>query len=1068
MTDLFRTVLNMSITGVYIAAAIIILRLFMKKLPKKYSYILWAILGIRLLCPFSFSSAVSVFNVLVPEKPEISSGQMEYIPPDIEYSYEPKVTVSLPPVNETVNTYLPPAEPNNSVNPMQIAMSICTIVWLVGMAAMVIYTVLSYLSVRKRVKNAREQSGIFICDNIETPFVFGIIKPRIYLPENVSEEDMRYIVAHEQAHIRRGDHIVKLIAMAALCVHWFNPMVWISYRLMTKDMELSCDEKALGTFDEDVKKSYANALLNISMRQNKLTLGGVLSFGESDIKSRIKGVLGAKKPKVIVTIIAVIAVIIAAVCLLTNAVKDKKNEYEPIPEGVYVTDKLLYTAPQKDSYWGDNNGMRYSIKDGMLFMSGRESTYKLSEPMEIPFTDEEWDEAFDNYEKIGWQDGEKNLSDYDNKYCFALHSDEEGGIDNYIFVMDGEIWYVQYGWEIYRLKPADEDMDFSENEAVEKETEAEIQSVDSMESPVEYISLCGGYLTDLWNYIGKTGELSPEKYTSDPDMIRLIESIKSSYSESVASENITKIETVIAESNVRFGTVGSRTWVYVSNYGVLWWQGEEIVNREDGYSAYFEITEENGSPEIYRGYELWYLTDLISEDNLTLPIAIDIEDVINAYDSSADNVSFKKISLTQAETYPHEDGGYSFYADRSIVNISFMVPREWNSDGNGSFEHNDNNVMSQYVVYSDSYDMDTKGFTIDMAYGREISLLEEKYGDDNSPRSYYAHTSMDSYYGVVDSHYFIVHSGGYYAVFCFNGNADFNMATAEAILSTVTISPVYLDINLDSMQAALSIIDIGTLQSDGTIKTTGAEGAAEVSFFLPDVWFTNDIPGMYYNKNMFRVESVYKAVPDRKYPLLNGTNGMIPLFGSEVNVMGESYAAEGGNSPYDYMVHKTVNGSECYEYVVTRGDYSAVVHFNADPSSTEVVRNAIIRSIKIEKVPLSDVRLEGIDFSASYDSQSMIVTMYIANNSDREFVAFDEGIEIYENGEYVPVSFFSLNAEEKTSMHIWGGEGLEYYQTMGKMANSDFKPGKYRAVITGYFSDTPNVRSMMYAEFEIE
>ncbi|MDD6825283.1 MAG: M56 family metallopeptidase [Oscillospiraceae bacterium] len=462
MTDLFRTVLNMSITGVYIAAAIIILRLFMKKLPKKYSYMLWAILGIRLLCPFSFSSAVSVFNVLIPEKPEISSGQMEYIPPDIEYSYEPKVTVSLPPVNETVNTYLPPAEPNNSVNPMQILMSICTIVWLVGMAAMVIYTALSYLSVRKRVKNSREQNGIFISDNIETPFVFGIIKPRIYLPENVSEEDMRYIIAHEQAHISRGDHIVKLISMAALCVHWFDPMVWISYRLMTKDMELSCDEKALSTFDEDVKKAYANALLNISMRQNKLTLGGVLSFGESDIKSRIKGVLGAKKPKVIVTIIAVIAVIIAAVCLLTNAVK-KEKEFAPIPEGEYVTDKLLYISPYSSLFMGDSNGIRYSIKDGTLAMSGTlildgEITYKLSEPMEIPYTDAEWDEAFwdaDTGEGVAWHGGRKRLSDYTEKYCFALQSDKEGGIDNYLFVMDGEIWYVQYGWEIYRLKQMD-------------------------------------------------------------------------------------------------------------------------------------------------------------------------------------------------------------------------------------------------------------------------------------------------------------------------------------------------------------------------------------------------------------------------------------------------------------------------------------------------------------------------------------------------------------------------------------------------------------------------------------
>lgn len=462
MTDLFRTVLNMSITGAYIAAAIMILRLFMKKLPKKYPYLLWAILGIRLLCPFSFSAAVSVFNVLIPEKPEISSGQMEYIPRDIEYSYEPQVTVSVPQVNDTVNNYLPPAEPTNSVNPMQIVMSVCTIVWLVGMAAMVIYTVLSYISVRKRVKGAREQNDIFICDNIETPFVFGIIKRRIYLPENVAEEDMRYIIAHEQAHIRRGDHIIKLIAMSTLCVHWFNPMVWISYRLMTKDMELSCDEKALGTFDDDVKKAYANALLNVSIRQNKLTLGGVLHFGESDIKGRIKGILGGKKPKVIANVMAVITVIIAAVCLLTNA-EEKDKEFEPIAEGVYVTDKLLYNSPYRSLYMGDSNGMRYSIKDGTLTMSGTlildgEITYKLSEPMEIPYTDAEWDEAFRDAgtgDGVAWHGSRKRLSDYSEKYCFALESDYDVGYELYLFVMNDELWYVTYGLEIYRIKPMD-------------------------------------------------------------------------------------------------------------------------------------------------------------------------------------------------------------------------------------------------------------------------------------------------------------------------------------------------------------------------------------------------------------------------------------------------------------------------------------------------------------------------------------------------------------------------------------------------------------------------------------
>ncbi|MGN0600937.1 MAG: M56 family metallopeptidase [Oscillospiraceae bacterium] len=921
MTELFRTVLNMSITGAYIAAAIIILRLFMKKLPKKYSYMLWAILGIRLLCPFSFSSAVSVFNVLVPEKPEISSGQMEYIPPDIEYSYEPKVTVSLPPVNETVNTYLPPAEPNNSVNPMQIVMSICTIVWLVGMAAMVIYTVLSYISVRKRVNGAREQNGIFICDNIETPFVFGIIKPRIFIPENISDEDMQYIIAHEQAHISRKDHIVKLVAMAVLCVHWFDPMVWISYRLMTKDMELSCDEKALGTFDDDVKKAYANALLNISMRQNKLTLGGVLSFGESDIKSRIKGVLGAKKPKVIVTIIAVIAVIIAAVCLLTNAVK-KTTEFAPIPDGVYVTDKLLYTSPYKDSYWGDDNGLTYEIKGDTITISGK--TYKLSEPMEIPFTEEEWSEAFDDFEKTGWQDGEKNLDDYDSKYCFALQSDEDGGLELYLFVMDDELWYVTYGWEIYRLK------------------------------------------------------LSADNLTED---------IQEDIPEDVSDDDVTD---------------------------------------EPAYSL-----PANEAPPLQTSDEY----------------------------ESEDFGEFKKVSHKRQVMSPDEYGGYNIIADAELVDVQFVIPQNWSSDGYGLFTLGEEKVMEQNVVYPDSYGLMTEGFLVDMVSGREIKKLDEKYGGENDPYSYYIHTSMQSYDGVHDTHYFVVQQNGYYVTFCFNDSEDFSFSAAEETLKTVKISPLHTIIDISSMQNCSVRMPIGA----GSADTSNASGAANVSFALPSEWEQNNNVGYYYGKLIFRISDVYNAVKDKDYSALNS--------GDEVEVIDENYAVDSKTIGFDYMVHKKFYGAEMYEYAVTRGDISAIITFYVDESLTEKVRNAIIESIKIERSSIeaiSEADLSNIDFSVAYNSSNTTATLSVMNNTDRDITVIDDGIFILEDGEYTAASFMASGDEMTDEMYILAGEGIEYYRNMSLMAYPSFKPGKYRAAVKIWFSDAPEKQDVLYAEFEIE
>lgn len=929
MTELFRTVLNMSITGAYIAAAIIILRLFMKKLPKKYSYMLWAILGIRLLCPFSFSSTVSLFNVLIPEKPEISSGQMEYIPSDIEYSYEPKVTVSVPPVNETVNTYLPPAEPNNSANLMQIVMSISAIVWLVGMAAMVIYTVLSYISVRKRVKGAKEQNGIFICENIETPFVFGIIKPRIYLPENVSEEDMRYIIAHEQTHIRRGDHIVKLIAMAALCVHWFDPMVWISYRLMTKDMELSCDEKALGTFDEDVKKAYANALLNISMRQNKLTLGGVLSFGESDIKSRIKGVLGAKKPKVIVTIIAVIAVIIAAVCLLTNAVK-KEKEFASISDGVYVTDKLLYTAPYKDSYWGDDNGLSYEIKGSSLVIinlrgGGEEArTFTLSEPMEIPFTEEEWSEAFDDFEKTGWQDGEKNLGDYDNKYCYSLQSDEDGGLEHYVFVMDDELWYVTYGWEIYRLK------------------------------------------------------LSEDNFTED---------IQEDIPEDVSDDDVTD---------------------------------------EPAYSL-----PANEAPPLQTSDE--YESENFGE--------------------------FKKVSHKRQVMSPDEYGGYNIIADAELVDVQFIIPQNWSSDGYGLFTLGEEKVMEQNVVYPDSYGLMTEGFTVDMVSGREIKKLDEKYGGENDPYSYYVHTSMQSYDGVHDTHYFVVQQNGYYVTFCFRNSEDFSFSAAEEILKTVEVSPLHTVIDISSMQNCSVRMPIGA----GSADTSNASGAADVSFALPSEWEQNNNVGYYYGKLIFRISDVYNAVKDKDYSALNS--------GDEVEVIDENYAVDSKTIGFDYMVHKKFYGAEMYEYAVTRGDISAIITFYVDESLNVKVRNAIIESIKIERSSIeaiSEADLSNIDFSVAYNSSNTTATLSVMNNTDRDITVIDDGIFILEDGEYTAAKFMASGDEITDEMLIFSGEGIEYYRNMSLMAYPSFKPGKYRAAVKIWFSGAPEKQDILYAEFEIE
>lgn len=439
MTEIFKTVLNMSITGAYIAAVIMLLRLPMKKLPKKYSYALWSILGIRLLCPFSFSSAASLFNLI---RPATKSGSMKYIPDNIEHAAAPEVTVapqSAVQVNEAINGSLPAAAPNNSADPMQIIMSIAAIAWLLGVVIMLIYTIVSYFRVRKTVSGSVCRDGnIYVCGGISSPFVYGIIKPKIYIPEGVSDKDMQYIAAHERTHISRGDHIIKLVAMTALCLHWFNPLVWVSYRLMVRDMELSCDERAVRSFGEDVRRDYANALLNMSVKQNGLY--GILAFGESNIKSRIKGVLALKKPTVIATVAAVLVLGIAAVCLLTNA--ESAAEYH---DGRYATGRNI-TRPVTSSFFGDDDGYIYDMTDTTMTVTRRESgdnvaVYTLSEWQEFPYTSEEWTEHMTSQFVIDPPD----ISRYTEKKYMPLD-------DIALMEMDGELW-ICCGAEIYSLVP---------------------------------------------------------------------------------------------------------------------------------------------------------------------------------------------------------------------------------------------------------------------------------------------------------------------------------------------------------------------------------------------------------------------------------------------------------------------------------------------------------------------------------------------------------------------------------------------------------------------------------------
>ena len=313
MEAIFLKILNMSITASWLVLAIVILRLILKKAPKAISVFMWALVGVRLICPFSFESILS----LIPSA--------ETVPQDIIYSEAPAIHSGVPIFNSTVNPIISEnlaPEVGASVNPMQIIAFVASVVWIVGIVAMVLYTVISYFRIHRKVREAVPyQENIWLCDHIDTPFILGVIRPRIYLPSNMNEQDIEYVIAHEKAHLKRHDHWWKPLGFLLLVVYWFNPILWIAYILLCKDIELACDEKVIKDMGTEIKKPYSEALINCSVPR-KMISACPLAFGEVGVKGRVKSVLNYKKPAFWIIVVAVVASIVVAVCFLTNPKQD--------------------------------------------------------------------------------------------------------------------------------------------------------------------------------------------------------------------------------------------------------------------------------------------------------------------------------------------------------------------------------------------------------------------------------------------------------------------------------------------------------------------------------------------------------------------------------------------------------------------------------------------------------------------------------------------------------------------------------------------------------------------------
>ena len=352
MNEFFLKIINMSISASWLIFAVLILRLVLKKAPKWVNVLLWGIVAIRLICPFSFESALSLIPSAETFPKKIISGP----------SFD--VQSGITPVDNRINDYLGdryfegvtvPANNGNTI------MTILTIVWTIGILLLVAYTVISYWRLHREIDTAvRYKDNIFQSENVSSPFVLGLIKPRIYLPFKLDGQDMEHVVAHEQAHIRRKDHWWKPLGFLLLTIHWFNPLMWLAYVLLCRDIELACDEKVIKGLSNEQRADYTQALVACSVNR-RMIAACPLAFGEVGVKERVKSVMNYKKPAFWVIIIAVIVCVGVAVCFLTNPKQDRYTLRIVVPAGsqeefVY-TDEEVSTVRNSIKIWsGDGLG----------------------------------------------------------------------------------------------------------------------------------------------------------------------------------------------------------------------------------------------------------------------------------------------------------------------------------------------------------------------------------------------------------------------------------------------------------------------------------------------------------------------------------------------------------------------------------------------------------------------------------------------------------------------------------------------------------------------------------------
>lgn len=380
METVFQTLLRMSLTGSAVILIVLLARLALTKAPKKFAYVLWAVVLFRLLCPVSFS-------VELPFQARMKAPQLaEYLQAAPSEQKLPAVQPAAPQTHaeaaaamkSEANTTVQTASRQNAsfdAQPQVSRTQICTYVWILGVAAMLVCSAVSLARLKKRLKTAAPlRENLYLAD-VDTPFVLGLVRPRIYLPAGLGEREAEYIVLHERHHIRRGDHVVKLLAFAALALHWFNPLVWLAFSLAGRDMEMSCDEAVMKRTDGAIRADYAQSLLNLSAGHRRFA-ATPLAFGEGAPKARIKNVLRWKKPAAIGVAVAAVAVIALVVVLAANP---KQAERQALAGSRLTVVDCVYQSPYLSMYYTPEGAPDYMVTADLQLLQGADPVVEFAE-----------------------------------------------------------------------------------------------------------------------------------------------------------------------------------------------------------------------------------------------------------------------------------------------------------------------------------------------------------------------------------------------------------------------------------------------------------------------------------------------------------------------------------------------------------------------------------------------------------------------------------------------------------------------------------------------------------------